>query len=504
MATYAFSTAADWRDSQLDALFKQSVEDYQKKDYERSRKALRRLLRERPKQALYWFNLGNANFMLNDFESAGRCFARVESLRSPLAPAAKLYRAKALAAQGEVIKSRQILQSLLKQENVPPSIRDEAMRDLLSASNNERLDAQEAEALDLYRQGKYRRAFRILRKKRGLNEDGQLLKALILIKLDREDEAHRLLKKIERAGFSGRIQVLAGSLLDRIRDTYSKPKWLFVEAAAGFDSNKYSAPDAESGTDILTEFGAGGRMWAENLWHFSGGYIGRWRETAGEDSLRVFAHELQISFGREVGTDLVLLTPFVQHETWGGDPAFAGAGARLRVRTGNENLEFGLDSELARHSALSDDLSYLSGNVAQGRFYAGTIFYPVYGQAFVDVERQAIGDQRYSSGEVLPMAYHGWGPGLRVLWRPVERWAAQLTVSHKLRDYENASQPGGKKRKDGETELNARLTRIFSQQLSAYVTASYIRHDSNLGDGDVSDESFKQTQILAGALWDAF
>jgi len=466
-----FYSLQSWPAGPRHNLFLRSVEYYKQKDYARSRAMLRRLVRAEPSNALYWFNLGNANFMLGDFANAERSFARVERLRSPLAVPAKLYRAKALRERGDRAQAKKVLQGFLAQAHLPPSLREEGVREMLLLQDKVAVSGPEQEALELYRRGEYRRALRLIRRQKNPGEELIILKAMVLIKLEREDEAISLLKE------SGSSSVLVTALLDRIRDTHSKPKWLFVEAATGFDSNVRQTPASEGSAVFLTDFGAGRRLWSEDLWHLSAGYIGRLRETVNKTDLRVLLHEVQSSLGREVGTDLVLVTPFAQHESWGANAVRVNAGLRSRLRTGNERWEAGMDSAVTRHSALRPEFSGLSGATIQGRFYAGMVSYPVYGQAFLDVERHQLGDPTYSN--------KSWAPGVRLLWKYNSEWAAQVSASYRTREYGAYT--------NSETDLNGRVTHFFSPQLSGYVLVDQLR-------GDI----YKQTQALVGIVWDMY
>lgn len=474
--------------------FNKSLQLYSSQKYSEGRNILRELVRAYPKNALYWFNLGTQNYMLKDYANADRSFLQVEKLNSPLTPAARVYRAKCAREAGDFLRAKQILQSALRDPRLTAALREEAGKDLLAIQNKSQMDATANEALNLYREGKYKRALRLLRANKNPSEGHLLLSALILIKLEREDQAHQILKKLQSSAPSSDLHALAGILLDRIRDTYSKPKWLFVEGAAGNDSK----------TVLLSDFGGGARFWDQDLWYASAGYLGRWRETISESDLRILIHEVQGNFGYEVGTELFMLSPFVAHETWGSHAARLSSGLRFHFRKGNEQLEYGLDADLAFDRALSSEFAYLQGNVQTLKAYAGRVVYPVYGQAYLNVERQDIGDQRYSNGDVLPMAYLGWGPGLRALWKFRREWAVQGSVMYMMRDYPTKSLPTGKERNDREWTISGRVTHFVSPNLSFYGNVSVINNQSTLGASDVSDESYTRTQILAGAVWDAF
>jgi tetratricopeptide (TPR) repeat protein len=255
--------------------FLQAMQLYSQKNYADSRKILNDLVESNPSKALYWFNLGNANFMLQDYAAAERIFTKVIQLKSPLAPAAWLYRAKALKEGGSTEQAKKIFAWLARKHGTPAGLRREATRELLSDTP----DDQSQTALDYYRQGQYRLALRVMKGSPADNANAQLLKALILIQLDRQDQAQMILTKLNHP--------LSAVLLESIRTTYSKTKWLYLESNVGYDSNIRKAEEAEQGTSLFANAGIGARLWAKDLWLINAGYDGRWYETFGSPELRV-------------------------------------------------------------------------------------------------------------------------------------------------------------------------------------------------------------------------
>jgi tetratricopeptide (TPR) repeat protein len=482
--------------------FKRAIQLFTKAEYPASRVILAKLVRQHPRKALYWFNLGNACFMLEKYHCAEVTFSKVEELKSPLAPAAQLYRAKALRAGGNSPDARSLLQTLLQNRRLPSGLHDMATDELLSIDNTN-ADPAAVEALDLYRARKYNQALKAIDRRQGNPDDVLMLKALILIKLDRDDEANKVLQKVDTANGDVQLKDLAASLVERMRDKYIRPAWVFAEVAGGLDSNIRKDAAAESGAALFANIGAGKRLASDNLWQWNAAYIGRLHEAPGHPDLRVYSHEAQTSYGRAVGTDLMMLTAFLQHESWDSKPVQLSEGARLRLRTGNPHYEFGGDLELSRQSSLNGDHPYVAGTIASAHLYAGNISVPFYSQVFLDIQRQAIGDQTYSTGEVLPWAYTGLGPGGRVLWKFSRDWAAEVSAGFMMRDYRNPVQPGGKKRKDQELDFGARLTRIFNPAWSGYLSLSQSANSSTLGPSDTFDLNYQRTLVLVGAVWDA-
>lgn len=492
------TAASSFTESQFSA----SLQLYGQKDYKGARDILRQLTSAQPKNALYWFNYGNACFMLKDFVTAEKAFATVENLQSPLAPAATLYRAKALREAGQTEQAILLLQDLVKRENLPTHLKEQAGAELAALRPAVGEDSARAQIVGLYRNGRYKRALQLIKNSR--DPDLLMLKALILIKLNEEEAAYPILRQLNAHPNVESYKNLSDQLIGQILNTYSKPKWFFVDAALGHDSNIRLARNSEAGTRLFADVGGGGRVWSENLDMVTLGYTGRIRETAGQKDLRVVSHEVQTGVGRELGTELYMLSPFFILESWADTPVRWSLGTRLRLRKGTESFEYGLTAELSSDRAMKESLAYLSGVNLQTRVFAGWIRYPSYIQAFLTFETQNTGGQPYSDGETVPTAYLGWGPGARYLYRFNRRWAFEISALYVGRHYRGLVLPNEQERRDEELLVGTTVTRLFSNRHSIYLTVSSDRNKSTLSANDSVDQTYNQWQVLTGAVWEAF
>ncbi len=478
--------ARTWTASREKTAWERSLRYYNQSDFVKAKNLLLILVKQNPSKPLYWFNLGNAYFMMGDHGRSITAYLKVEELGSTLAPAATLYRAKALTARGEADAARLVLRSLVARPNLPPAIAEEASRNLMSDSAAS--DAT-TEALSYYRAGRFARALRVLNKIKNPDENQQLLKALTLIKLDREDRAHDILKNLEA---NPEMRGLVGTLLDRIRDGYSKPYWLFVEGAGGFDSGFIAFGDA----------GGGIRLWTENLWYFNSGYAIRLRETPADPEDRTLSHEIRGNLGRELGSDLFLVSPFYVQESWDGTAARSIVGAAVKARAGQPRMEWSAEAEFSQDSALNQDYDYVEG---MRQRYAVS-FSRLVSSSFLRVqlfyERADIGDQNLGSGLILPAAYRGWGPTLKLLWRLHNGFVAEASALYMYRYYPTTTSPNSLRRLDQQWTIGARVARVFSNRLSAYVSWTQDKNTSTLDASTVNNENFNRTQVLAGVIWD--
>lgn len=484
-------------------LFATSLRFYQTQKYKPAEKILLKLTSIDPKNGLYWFNLGNTQFMLKNYLGAETAFLKVENLSSPLAPAAAFYRAKALRELNRPDQANALLQSLLQSDSLPQGLRKAVASELLDAQVQNQDSGFRQKVMELYRAGKYRAALSALR---DANEPDLLsMKALVLIKLNREELAYTYLKQAQARGRSEALADINESLMDRIREAYSKSKWLFLEASAGSDSNLSRLRDADPGQRLALDLGGGARIWnGKDLYMANLGYLGRLREAVDNKNLRVFTNELFLNFGRELGADLIMISPFFKTDTWASQAVRQALGSRLLLRTGSEEVEYGFNADFSRDRATHANYEYLEGTSAQAKIFLGRIAFPYYIQGFLILERQDVGDQISSVGESIPMSYAGYGLGTRVLSRLGKRWSIEGLVSYVHRDYEGRTSLGEQSREDKNLNLGLTLWRRFYSDLSIYTSTMLDHNQSTLDKNDETDQNYQSWQWMIGGLWEAF
>lgn len=475
------------------------LKHYSAGEFERARELLLNMVRAEPRNALFWFNLGNTYLMLRQHTYAETSYLRVEKLKSPLAPAARLYRAKALAARQEFNQAKTLLNSVIAGVNTTSAIREEARRDLIALNST---DDTASAALTQYRNGNYAAALELIQQASALDDNLRLLKAMVLIKLEREEAAAELLQPLKTSNLT-HVRGLARNLVRNLESAYSKAKWLFLEGAGGWSSNVDQNADGDSGTALNLLAGGGGRLWSKRFWYLSGGYSGRFEEIPGRSDLQSLGHELRLNAGREVKSSLILLSPHYNHDSWDNDPRRSSYGLDLRYRGGSVNFEHGLEVGFTQDQSLHSEQNYLAGTSQSYRIFAGWILFPVYFRIHALYQRQDIGDQIFTDGDVIPAAHRALGGGTTVLWRISPRWALDQSFTYATRDYKTLALPGNEHRRDRWVTGSVRALRIVTPSLSTYLSLSHGRNDSTLNSNSVSNENYTQTQMMAGGIWDA-
>lgn len=405
----AFASEADlWRES-LTAL--------QQGRFTESAKLYRRLIDLNPQKPLYWFNAGIAYYQIGDFRRAEICFRNVEKLNSPLTPAARLYRSKALLKSQRPSSAERLLRYLIAASDTPPGIRAEAKQDLSDLTT--------------------------------------------MLNREREEE---------------------------------KSAWLFLEGALG------GGPKGPASNANLS---LGYRFWSKEDWYANAGYNGWLSEAFDHSDLSVRAHELRGNIARESDRILLLLSPYLLHESYGGTAARLAEGVTAKVRYSPDPFEFGADVGVSTQQKGSSDYDYLAGQTLGATLYSGWIGEPVYIRLTFSFDKKAIGDQTFSDGRVIPMAYSSIGTELRSLWRLSPLWFADSSIQFSRRSYFTVAKPGSETREDQDLSLSIRVSRRIKSGLFAFLSGSHRSNQSTLGPSSVKNENFTESQALLGMAWDA-
>jgi len=489
-----------------DPVFQKSVAHFQDKNYAASRDLLKKLVKKSPKNGLYWFNLGNAHFMLESFKQAEDCFTKVEKLRSPLAPAARLYRAKALRAQGLHARAIETLQTLADTADLPAAVKEAAERERIELLAENELRRKNS-ALDHYRAEEFDQALREIEALKQPDDDGMLLKGLILLALDRTAEANAILTGLrwKPASDLERKDILR-DLTDRIRREIEPTQtfWGLAETLAGANSNVFldSGSDARAAAIVKAAGTAGIRPWRQGPWSASAQARIEWDETLGIGDLKVLSNTAQASLHYDTFSSQTQLSGACQYDVWANEPVLLEAGLRGRNRQYWNGYEITFDFGFARTVPQDSDIGYLGGTIWDARLSAGRTIYPVYMELGLGIQRQGIGDQTFADGSVLPWGFQGWGPALRLIWKASDLWFVSAQANIRQRDYFKATAPDNHHRADRETGFTSTLTRILGPRLSTYFSVALVNNASTLGSSDVRNENYSVQTAFIGMLYD--
>lgn len=486
--------------------FKRSLKLYNQKKFKQSRVLQMKLVDKYPDNALYWFNLGTSSYMSKEYGEALTAFGQVESLHSPLAPAAQLYRAKTQVALRDTGSAIVLLQNLLAEDRLPPALRAQAEDELLQlvpplAKQNEKI-------LELYHAHRYQDALDLIDKTARPDADLKMLKGLILVRLNRPDEAHQVLETVPESNSADpdRISLLQYLIDQTKRDEHSrKPYWGYVDVSAGYDTNVYyDSTDTRSLATALmkNQWGGGARLYNQSYSAIVAGYSGFWEEVDNAGNLKVVSHQFQVDFNRDTPIEFFQVGPFFQYDEWAAVPAQKRTGLRIKYRKLWSTSSAGGELNFTSIKGAPGPYSYLSGGDTYAHLFWAVDSKKFYGEIYFDYEKANTGDYVYSDHSVLPTAFESSTPGFRMMWKQSDNWILSLQTYFKRRSYPTLSQPEGRARNDIEKALSLRATRLWKPELSTYGTISYLQNDSTLAGGDVRDENYSGAALMAGVLWD--
>ena len=489
------------------AIFEQSISAFRLHEFTRSRILLISILKKNPDNSLYWFNLGNCFYMESKFDLAERAFKKVVDLNGKLTPAAQLYWAKSLLVLGKLEQAKTKLEALLK-TSIPANLKFQVEEDLKKIySEIGSQGALKEQALSFYQAGAYQESIDAIHTLKDPSDPNiALLEGLAFAKLGRSKEAQTLFQTSAHTTENSDIANSSKSLLDLVtsRALLENPYWLFLDLAAGEDSNifldgKSIAPT--SGTILNASMGFGARFFNSGFYSAKIGYLLNWDEDTQAAILRVVTHTLSLPISYSAGRSSISIGPFYQYQLWAQIPALSKLGTRIKINQNWNWIEGGIDSNFSSQNNINADYSYLSGSTEHFRFYCGLIGESVYGQLAYELGSDNIGDLIYSNG-VVPLANHYSGPSLRVIWKSSMPWILNFGLSDINRTYETLSQPGPKARKDIELSGSIRASYIMTPKLSAYAIVEQLMTTSTLGPSDIADKNVNDTRALIGISWD--
>lgn len=488
-------------------LFTQSMDLYAKGSFAESAKILSSLVGTEPQNSLYWFNLGNAYFMMQKYDKAILSYDKVVHLKSKMAPAARLYKAKALRKLNQTEEASDLLEGLLK-DHPPAGILKEAKAELAALAES---PDSEDEALSLYMNGRYEAAEKTLRQKpeNELSPSGRLLLGLSLTKQNKLPEAERVLKALMRTRLlSAEDRKSAEEILKKIRreEWENRPYWLSVDMAYGSAHNIYldgKSLSPLSSSLLRSSVGTGyhfhqGRIFSQKL-----GYILNYEDPQQAPELKTLTHTLQAPLIYEKPSLDLNLTPFFQHQSWGGVLASTKTGLLLKSAWTWSSVEAGVDTDVSWQKG-GPEFSYLSGTSSSLRPYFGAWGQSVYVQIYWLEGLDGTQDIVYSDGTRLPLQHSYQGVGLKTIWKIADSASLVLGLNSTDRAYKNLALAGNKERRDRELSASLKLNYYWTPALIVYASYELTDNSSTLGAGDVRDKNYEATAASVGLSWEVF
>jgi len=492
-----------------DEAFRRAIELFEAQQYPQSRRILESLTKAHPTRALYWFNLANSDYMLEDYEKALEAYRKVIALGSPLALSARLYAVKAHRKSTEYASAVRELKKL-EVERLPPGIAAELRSEI------DTLQAALLEVgIDLYRAKRYGESLQQFDLALELEPDAEteMMKGLALLRLERPDEAKKefsaILEDPRRPELNPKLREDSHYLLQQIEkgdSPKSLPYWLYLDVAGEYDSNIFGDAQGEPSLSeplFSVDLGAGYQHTALDPLFFRVSYYLSWDEVIDYSSLRFLRNSIYGQMTWDQHDWLLEIRPSFRYEILGTESFLAKPGIGASVQKRFTGHRVGLRYDYTRNLSPSSTYRYLEGDVHAGSLYWNYARSRWLVEVAATAFKEEIGDLLLSTG-TLPLAQLSLGPRLQLSWAFADSWALQAATSYLFRDYENPAQPGDLPRDDEQWNLSLRLSRRLHSGLGVFLSSSVVVNDSTLGPGSVRDRNYTEFIVSGGLSWDAF
>lgn len=487
--------------------FNEALESFAKKDYKKSKAQIIQLIKRDKKNALYWFNLGHVFNKLSDLPKAIKCYEKVISLQSSLAPAAQYYKAQALVESGKMAEASKELKDLISKGKLPLNLRTKAISLLNALSSSSRMEKL---ALQYYQNGNYPGTLRLLKhiQRQKLSDDGNILLMMVYVRLNNWKEFQDMKRRYFRMPTTSSAR--RSLVLDLERNfplpiPQTRSVHLFLDVSAGNNSNVYADGDSAEGLESVEyRMSAGGNyQWGLGEGSFlRAGYTFFRSSFTDAPELDSNTHNVRLSYLSVKDKKSFELTPYYQLQSWDGVNVSKRLGLISLYSLGFDSGEMGILGDVSRRSSMDQDYSYLDSSNLIARAYVNWLSAKFLFELNASAGHDGTQDIDYSDGGRLPLKHYFYGPGFRMIYRPNDIWAITGFGSYLLREYENEAVPGEKNRSDQELSYSVRLNYYFIPSASVYLQYEGIDNSSSLGAGDVRDKNYNVNTQSIGLTWE--
>lgn len=501
-------TSALAKDNSDDKDFQRALSLFGSEQYGGSKRILQKLTKKKPGVALYWFNLGNARFMLNEYSRAISAYEKVIVLKSPLTPAALFYIAKTQKNLGQLEEAEKGLESLALMKlpvNLAQSVNDDllAVRQL-RAPQEEKLVA---EGLKFYQEEDYEKALaaanRAIEKKP--TPEAYMLKGLSLVKLEEEREALQSFVEVVKRSPKTAIRGEAVQFIRQIREQRTLQQRRIsarAEVSGGYNSNVRLSPGVSAlhSGSVRALAGAGYYFARSDTFTAEARYALAWQEFTNSTDDRSITHTVEAPLSYSRYGHFLQILPYLQYSYRGTHPYLFRPGFLARAIENFRELEVGLAYELSSNVPGRSEYEYLRGGVQSAQASVGYYFPKLFVSAAYRQGAENTGDITDSLG-TLPIANRFHGPSVLLLWFPGGKWEITLSEALSFVSFRTLSQPGSLERQDRQLVSDLQVAYRFNRSWRVFLSAGWLRNSSTLDATTVQDKNFNQWTFQSGASW---
>lgn len=468
------------------------------KNFREAREVLQTCVDRDAARVLCHFNLGAADYSLDDFQGAAAAFRRVVELQSPLAPAARLYLAKSLRRSGNFSEAAAELGGNAKA--LPPKLaaQVEAEGQALESDAFERGEKAYTDERFEAALGDFEVAFGM-----HANPEVGLMKGMTLLQLGRSEEARRLFLDLAQGpdDVAQQARFFEHGIDEGIYRTL-RPYWLSLDLSGGYNSDYLADGNNNAGqglTDLLAE--ASYHFFQQEALSLRASYFLFWEEVPAVSSYRLVSHTLQSQLLYESGDWAAQLTAGLQYQELGSQPFLLQPRLRARVARSLGEDELALNYFLAKNIGQSSLYSYLRGPYQSLKAGWTRSERSLRGGLSLLAIKDSSGDYN-SSSTLLPLANLSLGPELWMEWLPQTSLSLEARLQYLVKNYDSPAQPDGILRRDRALGFDLKATQLLLPELKLYAEVSWLRNASNLGATALAaNKDYRQWIALAGLEW---
>lgn len=392
-----------------------------------------------PEKGLYWFNLGNLYFVMQNYREAQVAYRQVQALESPLSPVAGLYEVRSLRQSARLAPAYRLYLKLkrgLFPENLKKELDEE--HTLLAQSLLEK-------GLTLWSKGLNRAARHHLRASAELNPSLQVYKALALLEWrdgSKRKGRYYYRRAMRLASSNAEIQEMEKDWRQVDRGKITR---FWLESGLIHNDNYFnddSNTDGESGQGVKLQTGLEGYLGEGDNWDLSGRIKATHTDYTNLDNQETSVIGAYFPFAYAGGDNhRWRVTPKVEQELFLGKPLLLHGGLVLEwVRPLGVGQIISASGELIKSTAQNNDFSFLDG----GTVNAGLAYSWIWSRSRLKLQILAEDYQAdpYEDGlgGSLPLAHHRWELSLTYGLRG-EIWEGFGSVSYGEKSFPNFCSP---------------------------------------------------------------
>lgn len=493
----------------IETYFRRALDAFEAKDLKKSHAMLDALSKRYPNNALFHFNRGNVLLELKDFEGAAKAYERVIELRSPLAPAAKIFFARANRMRNAYAPAIRTLQEL-RAVSLPPALEEEKNEEIQTTAQ-----AALKYGINYYDAGRYPESLAWINASLAVGAEGEiheqalLMRGLTLYRMNRMDEAKREFSKLSNSVHSATIRESARSLLQSGGGVQTSSNfWASMDLSFGYDSNIFRDGESES---LITSpisqlaMNLGVRTIKDGTFSSSLTYSLNWMEYFSQSSARIIQNIFAIPFVWESRKSWLSISPTFFYEFTLSSAYLMRIGAQISWSNKNRDGDLGLDYGIFRKNAIASQFEYLNGWTHELRFRRSFIGPKSFFMPWVSVTKETASDLQLSTGN-LPIAALSYGPGFvwarEISFKDRSNWEFTLNGSYILSSFDSVSNPGNVKRSDQLLTLGSTLGVRNENRLKTYGGLTFLRNSSTLNSSHADDKNFTEWVAFLGVAWD--